>query len=246
MVERIKEILQANQLTPTQFADSIGVARPIISHILSGRNKPSLEVVQKIVAAFPQLSLDWLLRGAGSMLSATPAATPAATPVTTPAAAVQSAVAAALPTEEPSTSTLPAQKAAKAPRYRPQPASVLSVQQPGAGSVPGAPAAYRPFQAGAVAPSTPTATPSGASGSQSDVAVAAVAASVPKPLVSESVDPAVAAPPVAAPPVVAAPVQAPDVSLATAFAEPGKTIRRIVIFYQDGTFTDYQPELGKS
>jgi hypothetical protein len=39
-----------------------------------------------------------------------------------------------------------------------------------------------------------------------------------------------------------APNSPADISLASAFAEPGKVIRRIVIFYQDGTFTDYQPE----
>ncbi|WP_141765671.1 helix-turn-helix transcriptional regulator, partial [Hymenobacter coccineus] len=68
MVDRIRELLLARQLSPTQFADAIGVARPIMSHILSGRNKPSLEVVQKIRAAFPDLSIDWLLDGTGPML----------------------------------------------------------------------------------------------------------------------------------------------------------------------------------
>ncbi|WP_375378189.1 helix-turn-helix domain-containing protein [Hymenobacter cellulosilyticus] len=69
MVERIRALLQARQLSPTQFADAIGVARPIVSHILSGRNKPSLEVVQKIIGAFPELSLPWLLSGTGPMLA---------------------------------------------------------------------------------------------------------------------------------------------------------------------------------
>ena len=65
MVERIRILLESRQLTPTQFADVIGVARPIISHILSGRNKPSLEVVQRILAAMPDLAMPWLLNGTG-------------------------------------------------------------------------------------------------------------------------------------------------------------------------------------
>src|SRR6476469_3420473 len=74
MVERIRTLLESRQLSPTQFADAIGVARPIVSHILSGRNKPSLEVVQRILAAMPDLSMAWLLNGSGPMLaSAAPA-----------------------------------------------------------------------------------------------------------------------------------------------------------------------------
>ena len=75
MVERIRLLLETRQLTPTQFADAIGIARPIVSHILSGRNKPSLEVVQRILAAMPDLSMPWLLNGTGTM-QATIADTP--------------------------------------------------------------------------------------------------------------------------------------------------------------------------
>ncbi|WP_375418643.1 helix-turn-helix domain-containing protein [uncultured Hymenobacter sp.] len=69
MVERIRALLALRQLTPTQFADLIQVGRPIISHILSGRNKASLEVVQRIMAALPEVALPWLLSGTGSMLN---------------------------------------------------------------------------------------------------------------------------------------------------------------------------------
>lgn len=69
MVERIRTLLESRQLTPTQFADLIGVARPIISHVLSGRNKPSLDVVQRILAALPDLSMAWLLNGTEPMLT---------------------------------------------------------------------------------------------------------------------------------------------------------------------------------
>lgn len=69
MVERIRALLVLRQLTPTQFADLIQVGRPIVSHILSGRNKASLEVVQRIIAAFPEVALPWLLGGTGAMLA---------------------------------------------------------------------------------------------------------------------------------------------------------------------------------
>ncbi|WP_350356613.1 helix-turn-helix domain-containing protein [Hymenobacter canadensis] len=241
MVERIREILQSNQLTPTQFADSIGVARPIISHILSGRNKPSLEVVQKIVAAFPQLSLDWLLRGAGSML--------AGTPVAASAADVRSPAAATLSPEQPSGQPV-AQKAAKAPRYQPQPASVGAEYHQRAESAQGGAPAYLPLHAVPVAPvavapptiAAPAAAPPVVPGSQSGMAAATVAATAPEPVAPVLAVAPVTVEAVAATASVATPVQAVDVSLASAFAEPGRVIRRIVIFYQDGTFTDYQPE----
>lgn len=85
MVERIRTLLESRQLTPTQFADLIGVARPIISHILSGRNKPSLDVVQRILAALPDLSMAWLLNGTEPMLTtANPPVAPVAQPVAAP------------------------------------------------------------------------------------------------------------------------------------------------------------------
>jgi transcriptional regulator with XRE-family HTH domain len=68
VVNRIKELATHFNLSSTGFADRIEVARPVISHILSERNRPSLEVIQKIGQAFPDLSLDWLLYGKGEML----------------------------------------------------------------------------------------------------------------------------------------------------------------------------------
>ena len=79
MITRIRELLEARQLSPTQFADLIGVGRPVISHILSERNKPSLEVVQKIIGAFPDISLPWLLAGTGPMLAGAMTVPPIAT-----------------------------------------------------------------------------------------------------------------------------------------------------------------------
>ena len=68
MVDRIKELMLEFGLTSTQFADKVEVPRAVISHIISGRNKHSLEVATKIITAFPDVSLNWLLLGEGEML----------------------------------------------------------------------------------------------------------------------------------------------------------------------------------
>ena len=65
-VARLEEILHFYSLTASSFADRIGVQRSSISHLLSGRNKPSLEFVMKVVKTFPEVNLYWLLNGKGS------------------------------------------------------------------------------------------------------------------------------------------------------------------------------------
>ncbi len=57
----IKSFIVAKNLSPSKFADEIGVQRSSISHILSGRNKPSLDIVQKIIRRYPEIGTDWLL-----------------------------------------------------------------------------------------------------------------------------------------------------------------------------------------
>ena len=61
MNHKIQKIMQDNGLTPSHFADQIEVQRSTISHILVGRNKPSLEIIQKIKKRFPDISYDWLI-----------------------------------------------------------------------------------------------------------------------------------------------------------------------------------------
>ena len=63
IVKRIEQILEEQQLSSSAFADIIGVQRSSISHVLSGRNKPSLEFILKTVRAFPSYSTNWLLFG---------------------------------------------------------------------------------------------------------------------------------------------------------------------------------------
>ena len=71
IVKRITQILEEQQLSSSAFADTIGVQRSSISHVLSGRNKPSLEFILKTVRAFPTYSTDWLLFGKSSESPAT-------------------------------------------------------------------------------------------------------------------------------------------------------------------------------
>lgn len=64
--QRLHKIMEYHELSAASFADKIDVGRSSISHLLSGRNKPSLDFVMKIVNAFPDVELYWLLNGRGS------------------------------------------------------------------------------------------------------------------------------------------------------------------------------------
>lgn len=66
--ERISKVIEYSRLTPSEFADEIDVQRSSISHITSGRNKPSLEFIIKIKSHFPEILWDWLVNGDGEML----------------------------------------------------------------------------------------------------------------------------------------------------------------------------------
>lgn len=63
---RLNRIMEYHDLSAASFADKIDVGRSSISHLLSGRNKPSLDFVMKIIKAFPEVELYWLLNGKGS------------------------------------------------------------------------------------------------------------------------------------------------------------------------------------
>ena len=67
MISRILLILKTQDLSSSQFADEISVQRSSISHILSGRNNPSLEFVTKILKRYPDINSEWILFGKGSM-----------------------------------------------------------------------------------------------------------------------------------------------------------------------------------
>ncbi|MDY8135649.1 helix-turn-helix domain-containing protein [Aquimarina sp. 2201CG5-10] len=63
---RLQKLMDYYGLSASAFADSMSVGRSSISHILSGRNKPSLDFVMKIEEAFPEVELHWLLYGQGT------------------------------------------------------------------------------------------------------------------------------------------------------------------------------------
>jgi len=67
MKDRLLEFLKAENKSSAQFAEEIGVQPSGISHILSGRNNPSLDFVLKMLEKYRFLSTDWLLFGKGSM-----------------------------------------------------------------------------------------------------------------------------------------------------------------------------------
>lgn len=201
MLDRIRLLLSEQRLSSTQFADVIGVSRPVISHILSGRNKPSLEVVQKILAAFPDLSTTWLLTGAGEMRDTGPspeAAAPARRKATPPLPVAPAPVEASEP-------TVAGQSVAQV--------ALASLQEQSVPELLAEEEKTRPAVSSSAAPVTVAPLSSSSSPAPEET--------------GQSVAPQVAA---------------PDSLFAQSLAEPGKRIRRIVIFYQDGTFSDYQPE----
>ena len=63
IIDRIKKIISDNGLTSSSFADKIGVPRSSISHVLSGRNNPSLNLIIKILQSFDEISANYLLSG---------------------------------------------------------------------------------------------------------------------------------------------------------------------------------------
>ena len=63
-IKRLKEVMENHHLNAAGFAEKIGVQRSSVSHILSKRNKPSLDLILKIHSAFNEITLDWLLLNA--------------------------------------------------------------------------------------------------------------------------------------------------------------------------------------
>lgn len=65
-VKRLENILDYYGLNASAFADKIGIQRSGMSHLLSGRNKPSLDFIMKILEVFPDVDLYWILTGKGN------------------------------------------------------------------------------------------------------------------------------------------------------------------------------------
>ncbi|HOF45776.1 MAG TPA: helix-turn-helix transcriptional regulator [Bacteroidales bacterium] len=72
MVDRIKQLIEFKGLSTAAFAESININRSGLSHIFSGRNQPSLDLVMKILETYPEVSTEWLMFGKGKMFQETP------------------------------------------------------------------------------------------------------------------------------------------------------------------------------
>ena len=75
MKEKLQLLMNRLEMRPGQFARTLDVNPAIISHILAERNKPGVDLLQKILARFPQVSPDWLLLGVGGMFREDPGPT---------------------------------------------------------------------------------------------------------------------------------------------------------------------------
>lgn len=67
MNTRLQQFLSAENLSPTQFADILGIQKSRLSHILSGRNKPGYEFIELFMKKFPNVNMEWLILGKGKM-----------------------------------------------------------------------------------------------------------------------------------------------------------------------------------
>ncbi len=67
MHNRLKKWMEYEDVKSSAFADKIGVNRATISHILSGRNKPSIDFLEKLLYVYPEVNANWLITGIGYM-----------------------------------------------------------------------------------------------------------------------------------------------------------------------------------
>ena len=71
MNQRLQQFLNAENISQSQFADRLGVAKASVSHILAGRNKPGYDFIESLSRQFPNLNLEWLINGRGRMYKVT-------------------------------------------------------------------------------------------------------------------------------------------------------------------------------
>ena len=130
MVDRIDLILKAKNITARQFAEEIGIQPSGMSHIMSGRNNPSLDFVMKVMRRWPEININWLMFGKGEMF-----ADPSSLQPSRPAPAADIAPAAepdlfSLPPDEPPASPSQPQPEPPAPQTQPKPELPTSPLQP--------------------------------------------------------------------------------------------------------------------
>ncbi|MFI3258565.1 MAG: helix-turn-helix transcriptional regulator [Rikenellaceae bacterium] len=68
MKEKITYLMKSEGLTTTRFAEILGIQPSTVSHLVSGRNKPGYDLLQKILRRFPRINPDWLLLDLGEPL----------------------------------------------------------------------------------------------------------------------------------------------------------------------------------
>ena len=68
MIDRINQVMREKGITSRQFAEEIGIQPSSLSHILTGRNRPSLDFVMKIMQRWPDIDINWLMFGKGDMI----------------------------------------------------------------------------------------------------------------------------------------------------------------------------------
>lgn len=76
MNRRLQQFLAAENISQAQFAETLGVARASVSHILAGRNKPGFDFLESMVRHYPNLNFEWLLTGRGRMYETAPLSDP--------------------------------------------------------------------------------------------------------------------------------------------------------------------------
>lgn len=67
MISRLKQLMDSLNISKSEFANMLGISPATVSHLLSGRNNPSYEIISTINEKFPQINLEWLINGKGDM-----------------------------------------------------------------------------------------------------------------------------------------------------------------------------------
>ncbi len=72
MEDRIRKFMEYKGISASELADSIGVQRSNVTHVLKARNKPSFQFIEKLLQVYPELNAKWLMLGIGNMVETSP------------------------------------------------------------------------------------------------------------------------------------------------------------------------------
>lgn len=124
MNQRLQQFIAAENLSQSQFADALGVARASVSHILAGRNKPGFDFIESMSRHYPSLNIEWLITGKGKMYkSQNSTMTAEMPPLASPAPAATAASAEPKSDAEADLFSAPEPKAVSVPAPAPAPAT---------------------------------------------------------------------------------------------------------------------------